>query len=362
VIPANIRAASSTAWVAAAFIACLVAVVWFLTVDGGRGLLAPLFSMPAVATTAASDGDWLSNLVVWLMGALPWRLPTMLTIFSICVIGALLAWLYRRLIYNGWSIIEAVCLVACLAGHSVVIASIVADHRAIPVMLACAAIVPAIRRLESVGDAQAEMSFGLVLPLLFLAGPTTTLLIPMLAVFGAASDPLARSDHRAFIAMFLVAIMPTTLVLVGIFGMLGGGEAARIFQTVYVAAFKPQPHLSAALVPLSMMAAYTILPFAILIGAYCLNKDRRRQPWSAVAVLVLPAYLIAGTVVFAWPMLASTPTAVFLGAFASWLSVARLSPLFRAASVTLMLLGSIVSWSAPVLTNDLRVIGQTGEP
>jgi hypothetical protein len=82
-------------------------------------------------------------------------------------------------------------------------------------MLACAAVVPAIRRLESVGDVQAEMSFGLVLPLLFLAGPTMTLLVPVLALFGAASDPSVRTEPRALAAMIIVSIKPSVLILVG---------------------------------------------------------------------------------------------------------------------------------------------------
>jgi hypothetical protein len=69
-------------------------------------------------------------------------------------------------------------------------------------------------------------------------------------------------------------------------------------------------------------------------------------------VLVLPVYLLLGALFFSWPMSPAAPAAVFLGAFASWLAVARLTPTFQRVSAALMVLGTIVSWSAVVLASD----------
>jgi hypothetical protein len=337
-----------SSWIAASVVAVLFAIAWLWAADSGHGLQSVAMS------EGTRDGAWLSDMVVWLLGALPFDLPlnTLLAVFSAGVLGALIAWLYRRLIYNDWPSFEALVFVGALACNSFIVSAVTADHRVIPLMLACAAVVPGIRRLESVGDVQAEMSFGLLLPLLFLAGPSTALLIPMLAVFGALSDSETRRNRSAFVAMFLVAIMPTLLVLTGLVGMLGVGEAVRLATEIYGPAFQPEPLPRSEWSPFLLIFAYAVLPFAALIVAYWLQRDRRRQPWSAVAVLALPVYLLIGALFFSWPMSPAAPATVFLGAFASWLAVARLTPTFRRASIALMILGTIVSWSAFVLASN----------
>jgi len=294
------------------------------------------------------EGAWLTRLLTWTLGTalgLPFPMTAMLTAISAAFVGVLLLWLYRRLIYNSWPGIEAVAVITGLALNAVVIGAVTYDHNAIPAAIACAALVPAIRRLESVGDVQAEMSFGLVLPLLFLARPTTAMLIPILAAFGAISDPTARSDRRAFIAMFLVAVMPSLLIVAGLVGLLGGTEAEHLFRDVYIDAFRPRllgyEDARAFLVP----AGIAILPFAVVTSGYCLNPDRRRQPWSAVTVIALPIGFLAGAVLFSWPITPATPILVFLAGFASWLSVARLSPIFRRVSAALLILAAAASWT-----------------
>jgi hypothetical protein len=345
------RSVTGPAWVAAWSIVLLVALAWYLE---KKVEVLPLGRATASGAAALHDGQWLTALVAWLFAGLnlPWPLASVLAVFSAGVLGALLAWLYQRLVYNEWTPPEAIGVVACLGATAVVVGAVMGDHGAIPLMLACAAVVPGIRRLESVGDAQAEMSFGLVLPLLFLAGPATAVLIPALALFGAQSDPFARGDPRAFLAMFLVAIMPTLLVIAGMIAMLGGAHALQLFGTIYGDAFRPHLLAWSEARRLLCLAGLTVMPALLVIAAYCLTPDRRRQPWSAVAVLVLPLYLVAGMVLFSWPIAFWAPTAVFLGAFAAWLSVARISPLFRWAAVALLLLEAVISWSAPVLSAD----------
>jgi hypothetical protein len=347
--PGADRAGSGPAWVAAWAILLLAVLAWYLEQNVQ---VLPLGLGVTSGAGALHSGEWLTALVVWLFEGLrlPLPLSAVLAVFSAGVLGALLAWLYHRLIYNEWSPPEAIALVACLGSNAVVVGAVMGDHSAIPLMLACAAVVPGTRRLESVGDVQAEMSFGLVLPFLFLASPATAVLIPGLALFGAQSDPVARRDPRAFVAMFLVAVMPTLLVMAGMFAMLGAGTALHLFDEIYVSAFRPHllPWSEARLV--LALCGVTIMPAALVILAYCLVKDRRRQPWSAIAILVLPLYLVAGTVLFSWPIAFWAPTAVFLGTFAAWLSVARILPMLRWASVALMFLETVIGWSSPVLT------------
>ena len=293
------RASTGPAWVAAGAVLTLLVLAWKL---GPGGAELPAISGPYMP--GAYDGAWLSQMVVWLVRRLPVPLPaeTMLALFSALALGALLAWLYQRLVFNDWPAIEALAFVIALGANTIVIGTITVDHTAIPVMLACAAIVPGIRRLESVGDVQAEMSFGLVLAFLLLAGPAPALMIPVLALFGALSDRTARSDPRAFVAMFLVAIMPTLLVLTGLLGLLGIDRAIPLFKAVYIDPFRPHLLYIEGVRAFLRVFACTVLPAALLIAAYWLQLDRRRQPWSALAVLILPIYVVAGAYLFSWPV------------------------------------------------------------
>jgi hypothetical protein len=339
-------------WVAVAATGFLGGILWYQETGGNFDppvLLAPV-------ATGVLDGTWLTGLAVRLFSALPlpWPLETTLAAVAASAMGVLLAWLYQRLIYNDWSVAEALLFIGCLAANAIVIGSVTGDYRAIPIMIACIALIPGIRRMESVGDVQAVMSFGLVLPLLFLAGPAMTPLIPVLALWGALSDPTARRDARAFFAMFLVAIMPTLLVMTGMFGMLGATEAARVFYEIYVPAFSPHLLEGENIQALLRFTTYAVLPFGIVTIAYMFHRDRRWQPWSAVAVLGLPFYLVAGATLFSWPAAPIASAAAVLGAFASWLSVARLTPIFRWMSIVVMLLATVVSWSAPVLMHQFQ--------
>jgi hypothetical protein len=333
--------------IAAAGASFFIALLWHLRSGAGDGILT---GPPASA--GLDEGAWLTDLVTRPIMALPWPWPleTVLAVVAACVLGMLIAWLYERLVYNDWTRIEALLFVVFLAGSSAVVGSVTGDHRAIATMVACIAVVPGIRRIESVGDVQANMSFGLVLPLLFLAGPPLAPLILPLALFGALADPVARHDWRAFVAMFLVAIMPTLLVFTGMIGLFGIPEVMRLVTEVYVPAFSFARLDHAATEALLTQFAQTVLPFGVVTVAYMFMRDRRWQPVSAIAVMVLPLYLVGGAIAFSWPISPSLPTVAFLAAYASWLSVARLRPVFRWASIALMLLTAAVSWSAPVAT------------
>ena len=310
----------------------------------------------ASGTGGTSQGEWLTALVVWLFEGLrlPWPMSAILSVFSAGVLGALLAWLYHRLVYNEWSSPEAIALIACLGANAILVGAVMGDHGAIPLMLACAAVIPerAGSRI-SVGDAQAKMSFGLVLPFLFLAGPGDRV-----------ADPGARRVGRR-----IGSCSPTRRARLprdvpgsgdadasgdcghGSPAMLGAGNALQLFDEIYVRAFRP--HLLAwndARLVLGL-CGLTIAPAVLVIVAYCLVEDRRRRPWSAVAILVLPFYLVAGTVLFSWPIAfwGCRPPCL-LGTFAAWLSVARISPTPRWASVAPIFLEAVISWSPQMLT------------
>jgi hypothetical protein len=258
------------------------------------------------------------------------------------VVGLFAALLFANLRRNDWRTWRASAVVLFLAGNALALYAITAAVSAIPLILACALIVPSIRRLESVGDVQAEMGFGMVLPLFLLAGPLTTPLVPVLAVMSALTDPEARRDFRAFIAMFLVAILPSLIVLFALLSMHfdHGGKLAD-FLAPYAGIYTrdgPADWLR-ALTDMALLAPVAIVPLI-----YCLRPDRRMQPWSALAVVAVPFYLMLGRILFGWHVDPWVPAAALIAGFAAWISVSRLAPHLRAASVAMLFISATASW------------------
>ena len=170
------------------------------------------------AGDAWKTGGWLSQVVLRVVSLVPDRLLRQTTLSLISAVAAGLAFgvLYERMRAHGWLAIGAVLVLLALGLHAGVLYTITAQSRAIPLYIAIAALIPAIRSMEEVGDVQAAIGLGLVLPLLLLASPSVTPLILPLAVGIALANPDARRDLRAFAAMLLVALLPTIIVAIGI--------------------------------------------------------------------------------------------------------------------------------------------------
>jgi hypothetical protein len=186
------------------------------------------------------------------------------------------------------------------------------------------------------------MGFGLVLPLFLLAGPLTTPLVPVLAVLSALSDPEARRDFRAFFAMFLVAILPSLIVLMALLYMhFDQGGSLGAFVAPYSNFYVREGPIDwlAALIELLLLAPVALAPIV-----YCLQPDRRMQPFSALATIAIPLYLFLGRTIFGWHIEAWAPAAALLAGFFAWVSVARLRPALRAAAAALIAISAIGSW------------------
>src|SRR3569623_2246151 len=174
------------------------------------------------AGDAWKSGGWLSQGVLRVVSLVPDRLLRLTTLALISAVAAGLTFglLYERMRAHGWQSIGAVLVLLALGLHAATLYTITAQSRATPLYIAIAALIPAIRSMEEVGDVQAAIGIGLILPLLLLASPTTTPLLLPLAVGIALANPDARRDPRAFAAMLLVALLPTLIVAIGILGFL----------------------------------------------------------------------------------------------------------------------------------------------
>lgn len=291
-------------------------------------------------------GGWLTQVVLRIVGLLPdtgWQQVT-LSLVAAIVAGLMYGLLYDRLRASGWFAVGAIAAVGAVALHMGALYTVTASSRAIPLLIAVGALIPAIRTLEDVGDVQAAIGLSLLLPLLLLASPLTTLLILPIAIGAALADPDGRRDPRAFVAMLLVAILPTVIVAIGIVGFIAQArlEVADALLP-YVNTFA---NLQFGDIWSSLSALATYAPAMAIPIAYCLwpRLPERRHVLSALAVVALPVYLATARVIVNTTMTPLTPSVAFLAAFVSWLAVVRLPFTLRLLALVLLVAGTGLSW------------------
>lgn len=330
-------------WSAVAVI--LLLLISFQVIDGGyiRRDVEQLQAGEAWRT-----GGWLSQVVLRIVSLLPGTAMQQLalSLTASVVSGLAFGVLYDRLRANGWFRFGAFMLLVGLLAHSGVLYTLTASSRAIPLFIAFAALIPAIRSLEDVGDVQSAISLGLLLPLLLLASPIATLLIIPLSIGAALADPDGRKDPRAFIAMLLVAVLPTIIVAIGIVGFIAQARM-DLMAAVY-----PYLHtysdlhfdLNALLTGLQALSVFS--PVLLVPIAYCLwpNLPEKRHVYSALAIVALPLYLVVARSIVTTTMTPIVPPLALLSAFISWLAVVRLPFPLRLASLVLIMLSAVGSW------------------
>lgn len=287
-------------------------------------------------SSAWHAGDWMSQLLLFFVRFLPGEATQQLVLsfLAATLTGGLLGLQYHAMRGNRWTIAGAGMVVLILAVHPLVLYTVTAATLPIPICVAFALLIPAIRRVAAVGDVQSEVTLGLTLPLLQLAGPETAPLILPLTILCAVSNRDARQDIRAFLAMFIVAVVPTMVIIIGIVGFnLRAGNGLGTVIAPYATVFGSMhfERWADGLLPLALTSPMGVVPLL-----YCLIPDRRREAWSALAVVGFPVYLAVGQAVFAWQMPYWTPATALLFCYASWLTVTRLHWVMRLAGVLLM--------------------------
>lgn len=303
---------------------------------------------------AWKTGGWLSQAVLRVVGLLP-GLDLQQLVLSLVAAGAtglMFGVLYDRLRQNGWFAIGATLLLVAFALHAGELYALTASSRAIPIYIAFAALIPAIRMLEDIGDVQSAIALGLLLPLLLLASPVAAPLILPLAVAAALANPDARRDGRAFVAMMLVAVLPTIIVALGIIGFIAQarlniGMALLPYLITYT-------DIHFADIEGSLLALVAFAPVMVVPLMYCVWPDlpERRHVWSALAVVALPLYLALARQTLTTPMTPIVPPVALIAAFVSWLAVVRLPFPLRLLALVMMALSALLSWAVPVLWDD----------
>jgi hypothetical protein len=303
---------------------------------------------PAVNLNVSSDswttGMWMSEMVLFLVRFLPAGNIQELAIMSLPVLagGALFGLLYHNLRDSNWPAAGAVAVLATVALNPFLLYTITAASLPTPMLVAFVLLIPTIRRLEAIGDVQAEVTLGLALPLLLLAGPQTTPLILPLAVLSVFWNPDARRDVRAFGAMFLVALLPTVMVGLCILGFaLHNHLNLATAVAPYAAAFShfEPTRWADGLLPLALLSPMALVPFI-----HCLIPDRRRKMWSALCVIAFPVYLAIGREVFVWDMPYWVPAVTLVCCCAAWMAVVRLRAPVQVLALVLLGVSLFISW------------------
>jgi len=306
------------------------------------------------AGDAWKTGGWLSQVVLRVVSLVPDRLLRQTTLSLISAVAAGLAFgvLYERLRAHGWLVIGAVLVLLALGLHAGVLYTITAQSRAIPLYIAVAALIPSIRSMEEVGDVQAAIGLGLVLPVLLLASPAIAPLILPLAVGAALANPDARRDPRAFVAMLLVALLPALIVAIGIFGFLAqAGLDLADALLPYVNAYS-RVQVSDPTATLLALAAFA--PVGLLPLVYCVYPKLPEKPQVVSALLVpgLPLYLVLLRSTFLPAMTPIVPPTALIAGFVSWLAVARLPRVLRVLGLAMLVVSTVASWLLPSIWSD----------
>lgn len=298
------------------------------------------------AGEAWKTGGWLSQVVLRLIGLIPDAelQQSVLSLLAALTVGLLFGALYHRMRANGWFWFGSMVALLALAGHAQVLYAITAASRDLPLFIAFAALIPGIRAMEDVGDVQAAIGLGLLLPLLLLASPVASLLILPVGIGAALSDPDGRRDPRAFIAMLLVALLPTVIIAVGILGFLVQArmdlaEALLPYIVTYGA-------LNVGDVAGSLSTLVVFAPVLLVPLLYCIwpGLPERRHVSSALAVIVLPLCLAVARAVLNTEMEVFVPVVALLVAFSSWLAVVRLPFTLRLFALAMLALSAVLSW------------------
>jgi hypothetical protein len=311
------------------------------------------------AGDAWRTGGWLSQVVLRVVSIVPDRdfRQAALSLIAALAGGLSFGVLYERLRANGWVAGGALLVLLTIMPHAGVLYTITAQSRAIPLLIAVAALIPSIRQLESVGDVQSAIGLGLLLPLLLLASPLTTPLIVPLAVGIALANPDGRRDPRAFVAMLLVALLPTVIVAIGILGFLAqAGFDLADALVPYANAYHviqwrdPGP---------TLLALVAFAPVGLVPIAYCFYPvlPEARRPMSALLVVILPLWLVLARATLNTTMTAIVPPLALIAAFVSWLAVVRLPRSLRALSLLMLALSAVLSWLLPQVWSDPDWLG-----
>jgi hypothetical protein len=325
--------------------AAMLVAIFFLLIGGnlaGNGALNPISHTSAVSLPGWEDGSLLRVLVLWVASWLVFidaNTALMLVYVLMASVGAFLA--YRFLRVSDWPAVQAFVALALVASHGMLIYATTTASAEFLILLATAALIPAQRRLEAVGDVQSIINYGLTLPLLLMAGPPLAALIPLLVLAVPFREAEARRKPQVFAAMLLVAFVPTLIIITGVLAMAGrAGIGIDMLVQPFAERFVPVRRPVALMMALLAATA----PVALVLIVHGVIPDRRRKPLTTLIALALPLYLAIGNSLFDWRLAPWTPAAAMMMTGLGWLCTTRVRPWMRWLILAMLAASSLASW------------------
>jgi hypothetical protein len=260
-------------------------------------------------------------LVVWVASWFPFvDAATALLLVYVLMAGIAALLTYRFLQVSGWPAVQAMLALVLVAAHGLLIYANTTASAEVLILLAVAALIPAQRRLEAVGDVQSVINYSLTLTLLLVAGPSLAALVPLLVLVVPFHEAEARRKPQVFAAMLLVASVPSLIIVAGVWAMAArAGIGPDLLAQPFLADFAPSRHPVATMIILSAVTA----PMALVMVIHGAIPDRRRKPLTTLVALALPLYLATG-----------------LG----WLCATRIRPWMRWLTLAMLLVSTLASW------------------
>lgn len=323
----------------------LLVAVFFLFISGnlaGNGALSQVVSTGALPLPGWEHGSLLRVLAVWVaswLAIVDAGTALVLVYVLMASTGAFLA--YRFLRVSDWPAIQALLALALVASNGMLIYATTTTSAEFLILLATAALIPAQRRLEAVGDVQSIINYGLTLPLLLMAGPPLAALIPLLVLAVPFREAEARRKPQVFAAMLLVAFVPTLIIITGVWAMAGrAGIGIDVLAQPFVELFSPVRRPVALMLLLSVAAA----PVGLVLVVHGVIPDRRRKLLTTLVALALPLYLAIGNSLFEWQLAPWTPAAAMVATGLGWLCATRVRAWMRWVILVMLAASSLASW------------------
>lgn len=311
----------------------------------GNGAFAQAVATGPAVLHGWEQGSLLRVLVVWVASGLGlFDADTALLLLHVLMASLCAILFYRFLRVSDWPSMQALVAVALVASNGVLLNGVTTASPDFPILLAVAALIPAQRRLESVGDVQSIINYGLTLPLLLLAGPPLAALIAVLVLAVPFSEAEAREKPQVFAAMWLVAVVPTLIVITGVWAMAGrAGIGMDVLAQPFADRFALVSGSVSPLLPALFMLV-AMAPVALVLVAHAIVPDPRRKLLTTLIALALPLYLAVGNSVFAWQLAPWTPAAAMMATTVGWLGTTRVRPWMRWMVLAMLLASSLGSW------------------
>ena len=309
----------------------------------GNGALGGFEPGDAGMLAGWEHGSLLRVVAVWIASwfGFPVGADTGLVLLYVMLAGVGSAIAYRALRVSDWPAAQALLAVALFAANGLLVYSVTTASHEFLLLLVLAALIPARRLLEAVGDVQSIINYGLTLTLLLMAGPPLAMLIPVLVLAVPLRDAEARQKPQVFGAMLLVAVVPTLIIMAGVWAL---AARAGLPLDVMIEPFTQTVSLSPQPIVASLLLLAATAPVGIGMFIHLLVADRRRKILTSILALLLPAYLLVGNSQLDWEFAVWLPAAAMMATTMGWLGATRVRPWMRLLTLGLLAAGTMASW------------------